>query len=140
MAQLLFIPNPQTLIWLPAPEGKPESWVEAVRRGEWALPEKVRRVYDLPSNQRLQVSVHGDLVIVFPVRPLKGNFSHIQVELTEEEQSVLALLADGLTAGQVAAKLHAKRRRVLYLIEKMRRVYGASSTADLIRLQYFSQR
>jgi DNA-binding NarL/FixJ family response regulator len=54
-------------------------------------------------------------------------------ELTLREQEVLALVADGLTSGEVGARLGITVRTIQKHLENMHRKFGVSSRAELIR-------
>ena len=58
--------------------------------------------------------------------------SHRPWLMDEEARAVLRLLASGCTAGEIAARLHLKRRRVYWITEKMRARFGAATNEHLI--------
>lgn len=53
-------------------------------------------------------------------------------KLDSESRTVLRLLARGCTAGEIAAQLQLKRRRVYWVTEKMRARFGAATNEHLI--------
>jgi len=53
-------------------------------------------------------------------------------QLDAEARAILRLLASGCTPSQIAARLNLKRRRVYWVMEKMRTRFGAATNAHLI--------
>ncbi|MEV8515388.1 response regulator transcription factor [Dactylosporangium sp. NPDC051484] len=60
--------------------------------------------------------------------------SDTETSLTQQERRVLALVADGLTVGQIAKRLHRSESAVKYHLSNMSARYQASNRAHLVYL------
>ena len=93
MNQMLFLPNPDTVMWIPPTEG--------ARDGVCQPPDWVARNFIVPPGVRWQISVHGELVVMRPDRPLEARCLERKDILTPQQTHILKLLAKGYTPSQI---------------------------------------
>ncbi len=124
MTRLLFLPSPNTLLWLDVPV-PPEAVLAAIERGEWIPPAPFEHV----PIASLQAVCQGDLVTV-TAQPLAPQSAP---HLTTRQRQVLSLLAEGLTTRQIAFRLDCTPRAVAYHVAELKTRFNARSRAELVR-------
>ena len=124
MTRLLFLPTPNTLLWLDVP-APPEAVLAAIERGEWIPPAPFEHI----PIASLQAVCQGDMVTVTAQTPEAIPAPH----LTARQQQVLGLLSQGLTTRQIAHHLDCSPRTVAYHIAELKNCFAVTSRAELIR-------
>ena len=124
MTRLLFLPTPNTLLWLDVP-APPEAVLAAIERGEWIPPAPFEHI----PIASLQAVCQGDVVTVTAL-PFDAQSAP---RLGERQQQVLGLLVEGLTTRQIAHTLDCSTRTVAYHVAELKKRFGAASRAELIR-------
>lgn len=141
MATLLFFPNDHILAWVyHAPGLAPAAAVDTVQNGLWPFPPdwrlKLEDQFFIPERLELHARRHGEMVVVFPETPLKERVPGRLVSLTPGQTQVIVMVAQGLTTGQIAAKLHMRRRSVMYRVAEVKRRLGAITRAEAVERRY----
>lgn len=124
MTRLLFLPSPNTLLWLDVP-APPEAVLAAIERGEWIPPAPFEHI----PIASLQAVCQGDVVTVTALPFDAQSPPH----LTARQQQVLGLLSQGLTTCQIAHTLDCSPRTVAYHVAELKKRFAAASRAELVR-------
>jgi DNA-binding CsgD family transcriptional regulator len=125
MTRLLFIPNPNILLWLEEAE-PPDQLVESVLRGTWQPPAPYTSLAG-----KLDAYWQEGLVIATAV-PLNPRPAESRPRINRRSREILKGLLDGLTTNQIALQLGVQPRTVLYYIAKLKKRFGAVTRAELI--------
>lgn len=137
MATLIFLPNDHLLAWVyRVPGWPPPAVMEVVKRGEWPFPPAWRVALEdqfvVPEKLTLQALPHGDLVVIRAEQPLQERLAGRYVPLNPGQAQVLALMAQGLTTGQIAGVMHVRRRWIKYRVAEVKRSLGAMTRAQAV--------
>lgn len=138
MAQILFLPNENLLIWLPLEEDETvglAGLARMVREGRWRLPPELAERY-APDGPQLRARVCGQIVVVWPAQPLPAleGARPSLADLTPQQMQVLRLLARGRTTAQVAVALRRSPRWVRYQVQMVKQKFGAHTRAQVLAM------
>jgi DNA-binding CsgD family transcriptional regulator len=124
MTRLLFIPNPNTLLWLDQAE-TPGELVSAVIRGEWKPPAPYAALAG-----KLAAYWQEGLVIATAL-PLNSDQVETRPRLSRRSREILKGLLDGLTTRQMALRMGVHPRTIYNHIAQLKRQLGVASRAEL---------
>ena len=124
MTKLLFLPSPNTLVWLEIPQS-PEELLEAIAQNRWLPPPPFE---DIPIDS-LQAVCQGEIVTVSAVPPGPDDLPR----LSRRQQAVLSALVSDLTYRQIAYRLDITPRMVKYHVAELKTRFAAQTRAELIQ-------
>ncbi len=123
MTRILFLPNPNTLLWLETDQPA-RAVLEDILAGRWVPPVPF---HNLPCDL-LSATCQDEVVtvtIAVPTAPAVARLSPRQIQ-------VLRGLAEGQTTRQIARRLKVSPRMVLYYIAELKRKFQAQTRAEVI--------
>lgn len=124
MTRLLFLPDPDTLLWLESPLPEHDLVLD-IQSGHWMPPDPysnlVGNLDAAAQNGIVTVSVRREPV---DRRPM--------LRLNRRQQEVLKGIAEGLTTRQMAVRLRLSTRTVNYYIAELKQRFDAPNRAALI--------
>jgi DNA-binding CsgD family transcriptional regulator len=124
ITRLLFIPNPNTLLWLDE-VGTQGELVESIQHGTWKPPAPYTSL-----GGKLTVYWQEGLVIATAV-PLQSNPAEARPRLNRRNREILKGLLAGLTTKQIAMRLGLHPRSIFNHIAALKKSYGAGTRAEL---------
>lgn len=134
MTRIIFLPGEGSLVVMESgtPAGELAS---AINAGDWTPPAPF--FYLNPDPGSLQASRHEDIVLVTTSQPVKKLFDKAlpmdeQFTLSPRQFEILAGLAEGLTARQVAFRLKISPRAVMYHIARIKAAFGSLTLAQSV--------
>lgn len=127
MTRLLFVPDPHTLLWLDF-DLPPKLLIEQVLRGEWQPPAP----YDQLDRQ-LNAYWQEGLVIVSALAFHTAQIPSPNPLLSRRQVEILRCLQEGLSTSQIALRTGVAPRMVFYHIACLKKIYHATSRAELLR-------
>ncbi len=130
MTRLLFVPNPNTLLWLELDQ--PEELILAeIQAGAWRLPAPFDKVFSGELNAALQDGVIT-ITLRQPPPPSAPAARPTRADLSRRQLEVLRGLADGLTTRQLCLRLRISPRTVYTYIAGLKTLFGAQTRAELL--------
>jgi DNA-binding NarL/FixJ family response regulator len=98
-----------------------------------AFEELVNAIHTVLANHTYLSPSIADIVVKNYVNKASGNSVVVSSELTPRERELLQLLAEGMTAKQIAAELHVSVKTVETHRRNITQKLGAASVAELIK-------
>ncbi|OPY12869.1 MAG: Oxygen regulatory protein NreC [Syntrophus sp. PtaB.Bin001] len=98
-----------------------------------AFEELVNAIHTVLDNHTYLSPSIADIVVKNYVNKASGNSVVVSSELTPRERELLQLLAEGMTAKQIAAELHVSVKTVETHRRNITQKLGAASVAELIK-------
>jgi two-component system, NarL family, response regulator NreC len=98
-----------------------------------AFEELVNAIHTVLANHTYLSPSIADIVVKNYVSKASGNSVVVSSELTPRERELLQLLAEGMTAKQIAAELHVSVKTVETHRRNITQKLGAASVAELIK-------
>jgi DNA-binding NarL/FixJ family response regulator len=98
-----------------------------------AFEELVNAIHTVLANHTYLSPSIADIVVKNYVNKTSGNSVVVSSELTPRERELLQLLAEGMTAKQIAAELHVSVKTVETHRRNITQKLGAASVAELIK-------
>lgn len=126
MSRLLFLPNPQTLMWFESPLDA-EHLLQDVRMGVWNPPEP----YPPLPVERISAQRQGDVVTVVLLPTVRREARPLR-KMGLSQRLTLRLLMEGLTTREIAERIGLSERTVYHHVERLKSLFGAATRAELI--------
>jgi DNA-binding CsgD family transcriptional regulator len=126
MTRLLFVPDPNTLIWLDL-TSDPAALVADIQLGVWLPPAPYTNLAG-----QLKVYWQEGLVIVSTLILFGQDETRPRPILSRRQREILKGLMDGLTSRQMALRLGLRERMVFHHIAALKRLLGAGTRAELV--------